>query len=169
MEKLFEAIIQFDEPSGWWSDDRDYKGDDIDDKTYSDGRNNHTMPKIATDKSGRLRRVPAALKIMVDYPGSTTKEITEMMHEDYGYTSQNSELFPMMRHNYLFVSQKGGKHYITARGIQYLKDLGVLDKDADYPCVKNLVFDDETGSEKSQAVMKQNNKNSDSKIDFEDD
>lgn len=179
MKKLFEAMLSFDEPKRppWytWHNDEDilrYKGDDKDYTNFyrSYGISPSSMPVNAHRPNGKLFRAPAALKIIAENPGSTKDEINEVMKSEFGYNSVNNELFAMLRSNDLFIS-KQGKYYATARGIGYLKSVGILNKDIEYPCVRNLIYDDNVGDKKFKAVSDVNKKAdiSTDDINFEDD
>lgn len=180
MEKLFEKILMNDDK---WAEQNFEQGtahyDNDDDsaesleKVYGSSNMTSFPKKNPYTKDGRLKRVPAACLFIAKNPGSSRREIQAFI-EEQGWTSYNNELFAHIRQqNLVRVHQEGRTpyYYPTFRCIDYVKMLGLIDKDEELPYTVAGIFDDNSGnSERRAAVTSINRKEANiNNVNFEDD
>lgn len=175
-EKLFEAmIVQVDRSSGVYGyyEDKD-ASDLIGNHNTSNRHNSHTVsfPAEPFTKDGRLKRAAAACLFIAQHPGCTKDEIQAAI-EAQGWTSRNVELFAALSGWGIARTRKENRksyYYPSYACIDYLKRVGLLDKDLPY--VKNNTFiedqDDKTRANVIKKVIADKEKPLDD-IDFEDD
>lgn len=180
MEKLFEHVLMNDDR---WAEQNFTQGtahyDSDDDSAESlegiyGGSNKTSFPKKNPyTKDGRLKRVPAACLFIARNPGSSRREIQAAI-EEQGWTSYNNELFAHIRQQNLVRAHQEGRtpyYYPTFRCIDYLKMLGLIDKDEQLPYTVAGIFEDNSEeSGRRTAVTSINRKEaSTDNINFEDD
>lgn len=180
MEKLFETIIMNDEKyeqnnygniqKHWLNDDA--SGDTL--KRTFGSHNTTSFPlKNPYTKDGRLKRVPAACLYIARNPGCTKAEIQKAIEHE-GWTSYNVELYAHIKQQNLVRYNKEGKtshFYPTFRCIDYLKMLGLIDKDEKVPYTVGGIFEDNSeNANRREIVSAKNRKNSNiEEINFDDD
>lgn len=175
MEKLFEAIITFDEPEDEydthdkWVPECDEDGKNLIGKHLNPYAGK--FPSEPYNQQGKLKKVPAILLTIANHPGCTNDELKDdLSQQGYGVGTMYDTMKGLDDWS-TYIRKKDGrkfKYYITRRGYTYLKAIGV--EVGDVPFATAHTFDDSNNT-RFKAINNLHSKRTDSTddVNFEDD